>query len=34
MPDTDADPISFDFANEEVLQNENKEERDLQNAIR
>jgi hypothetical protein len=29
MPDPDSDPITFDFASEEVHQNENMEEKDL-----
>ena len=29
MADTDTDPISYDFASEEVQVNENKEEKDL-----
>jgi hypothetical protein len=34
MPDLDSDPISFDFASDEVQQNENRVEKDLQAAIR
>jgi hypothetical protein len=30
MPDLESDPISFDFASEEVQQNENRQEKDLQ----
>lgn len=34
MPDTEADPISFDLACEEVQMNENVEEKNLQAALR
>lgn len=34
MPDTDADPILFDFAEKEAQQNDNKAEMDIANALR
>lgn len=34
IPDLDSDPITYDLASDEVQQNENREEKDLQQAIR